>query len=128
MTVFYTAVSPLVMLAFVGFSLKIPTTSTSIPPAWCGIVAARILRKVITPHVITHNTYNTIVTNITVVMHFKINFMILYIIYIMHFEFRCGRTLLQLILRSLWWPFFTLPFLPPPPVMYGPPLAQALNY
>ena len=57
MTVFYTAVSPLVMLAFVGFSLKTPSTSTSIPPAWCGIVATRILRKVITPHVITHITY-----------------------------------------------------------------------
>ena len=39
-------VSPLVMLAFIGFGLKTPSTSTSIPPTWCGIVAARILRKV----------------------------------------------------------------------------------
>ena len=39
-------VSPLVMIAFIGFSLKIPSTSSSIPPALCGILAARILRKV----------------------------------------------------------------------------------
>lgn len=40
-------VSPLLMLSFVGFSLKTSNTLSLIPRVWCGIVAARILRKVI---------------------------------------------------------------------------------